>query len=167
MKLIGKVKEFTINEILLTGLPDHELEEMLHHPAVTSIEVREYIPRRRVMKPLPVPTDSNSNIVISESERIFYPDLSRRHQIKFNINIKIAEITIYSTPIGHEKIEKLGLTPLEKATTKERTVESVRRMDPDDVVTTRGRIELEPTKGKRKVDSYTIVKGENGKIVRV
>jgi hypothetical protein len=164
MKLIRKVSEFTINEICLTSLPEHELEEMLHHPAITSVEVREYTPRRRSMKPRPEEI-LGAKISEIDSERVFYPDLSKRHQIRFNIDIKIAKVTIFSTPIGHGKIKRLGLTPLEKATAKEKTVESVRRMDPNGTDTTRGRVEIEPQKEKRKVDSYTIVKGENGKIV--
>lgn len=119
MKIIGKVTEFNISEIYLYGAIYQQINELINHPATTEVIVNEYIPRKKKMKEPPAGTAS-----------IFHPDKAKRHQIKIIMNVYVAKIYIYSQALDHKEVERLGLAPNKRATDKERSVLSIRKMDP-------------------------------------
>ena len=142
MKLFGKFQEYSINDIYLYATPSHTIRNIIkEHPEFEKV-VKEFKPRTKVLD--------------KEHETVtIHPDLTRRHQIVLKQNFGFMKISIYSTPMSHSELKQLGLKPLEPVQKKERTRESLEKMD---IKLERGfHVEREYKKGNKKANKSDIV----------
>ena len=116
MKLIGKLTEYTINEISLYAAPLSTIQELINKHSNVEKIIQEYKPRKKKIQ--------NKDGTTIEKP----PDFSLRHQIVLTFDLTFVKIKIYSFPTNYQEIEKMGFESIPKAKTKEKIELAARKL---------------------------------------
>ena len=119
MKLFGKFREHTIQEIMLTSVPEGAIKEFVETAKTNSkieIIVKEYKPRKKLIRE-------------TENEKKYLqPIKENRHQVVVKNKQPYMTMLFYSIPLNHKQVEWCGLTPISTVIAKEKTQEAIYKM---------------------------------------
>ena len=115
MKLIGKFREYYLNEILLYAVPPSTLETIINKDPTADVKVKEFR----------IKTFTRNDVY---EETKFTPDGTERHQVLVIKDLGFLKLHLYSMRLDAAGVKRMGLKPDPAIAKKEVTARSVNKL---------------------------------------